>query len=84
MLQVVFRAYDSSYPNKFVESVLTVYVRRNLNGPGFVDIGNYQRTIWEDFPAGELLIDVSATDDDKGVSLTNRIPNGSGIECQTW
>ncbi len=55
--------YDSSNPSQRAEVKVMVTVQRNVNGPVFSD-GNYDARISENYPIGERVVTVSASDSD--------------------
>lgn len=69
-LEVV--VYDDAYTADRATSTVTINVNRNPSGPVFIDNLvpplTYTRLITENFPVGDVVIDVNATDSD-GVSL---------------
>jgi len=67
-LQVRIRAWDSAYPDNYVEGDLTINVRRNINRPQFA-INNVDFNLDDTFPSGEIVYNLTATDLDN-VRLT--------------
>lgn len=59
--QLVVRAYDSFYPQDFVEERVVIDVTRNEFAPEYINTP-YRVTIDEDTPVGRAVIDVNATD----------------------
>ena len=60
-------AYDSFYPNNIGTAQVQINVVRNPSPPVF-NLPSYQVTINENFPLGDVVVDVQAADND-GVSL---------------
>ncbi|XP_046564129.1 protocadherin Fat 1-like, partial [Haliotis rubra] len=58
---LVVRAYDSFYPQDFVEERVVIDVTRNEFAPEYINTP-YRVTIDEDTPVGRAVIDVNATD----------------------
>lgn len=56
------QAYDSAYPNNPTVCVVTINVIRNPSSPIF--IGNYEQTINENYPVGDVILTVTARDAD--------------------
>lgn len=71
LLQLEVIVYDNAYPTDRGTATVTVIVDRNPSGPQFTDNlpvpFTYTRVITEDFPLGNTVIDINATDSD-GVS----------------
>lgn len=59
-------AWDSANPDRRVSSELTITINRNPSGPVFKE-QVYERTISQNYPVGDLVVDVEAVDND-GVS----------------
>ena len=62
---LTMQAYDTAYPNNKAQANLIVQVRRNVNGPVFSpQPARYERTISENYPIGDVIVDLTATDAD--------------------
>lgn len=55
-------AYDSAYPSNPTVCTVTINVIRNPSSPIF--IGNYETTINENYPVGDVILTVTARDAD--------------------
>jgi hypothetical protein len=56
--------YDSVWPNNKQTGILTININRNPGKPEFTqDV--YERTINADFPVGDIILTVNATDSDQ-------------------
>lgn len=70
-LQLEVTVHDSLYVDDKATATVTIQVQRNPSTPRFTDNlavpFTYSRLITENFPVGDVVIDVNATDDD-GVS----------------
>ena len=62
-------AYDAFYPRNFGIATVTINIIRNPNAPVF-SLPSYQVTINENFPLGDVVVDVQASDLD-GVSVVH-------------
>lgn len=71
VLQLEVTVHDSFYVDDKATATVTIQVQRNPSAPRFTDNlpvpFTYTRLITENFPVGDVVIDVNATDDD-GVS----------------
>ncbi|KAL5018737.1 hypothetical protein ScPMuIL_004459 [Solemya velum] len=56
-------AWDSANPERRITSDLTIGVNRNPSGPIFTE-AIYERTISQNYPVGDIVVDVEATDGD--------------------
>ncbi len=66
-LQLLVRATYQGVRTQQAQAYVNVTVKRNENQPQFTQ-GEYRREILENFPLGESILQVSATDKDQGVS----------------
>ncbi|KAK3089813.1 hypothetical protein FSP39_006721 [Pinctada imbricata] len=68
-LQYTFKvaAYDSQDPTRRATADVTVQITRNPSGPFFLQTQNYETTIPETFPLGDLVINTTAVDNDGDV-----------------
>lgn len=67
VFQIVVEGYDSAWPQNVVQGTLTIFINRN---PGVITFSptEYSTTIDGDFPVGDIVFTLSASDTD-GVSL---------------
>lgn len=63
-IQVVVVLYDDANPNQKVTTELVFPIRRNEYGPKF-DSVLYSEEVSENFPLGEVILKVTATDRDE-------------------
>lgn len=61
--KIIFKVYDSSYPNNLEEVDFIINVRRNINGPRF-NPSAYRKEILDKQRLGEPLLTISANDPD--------------------
>ncbi len=66
--QLTITAYDSANPLNTVSTRVVVTVQRNQNGPVFQPSSTYQMVLVESFEVGEIVLTVSAQDQDENVS----------------
>ena len=69
--QLRVQAYDSAFPTQVAETDVTIFVVRNDNPPIFQN-EPYTAVLDEDFPIGQNMENVLATDAD-GVSAAHRV-----------
>ncbi|KAH3862863.1 hypothetical protein DPMN_025838 [Dreissena polymorpha] len=62
---VVVEVYDDFWPSNKHQGTLTVNVNRNPSSPVFSQPNGYFRTINADFPVGNVVLTVNATDSDQ-------------------
>ena len=62
------RATYEGVRTQTAEAYVNITVQRNENQPQFTS-GEYRKEIMENFPLGESILQVSATDKDVGVSM---------------
>ena len=66
--QLLVRATYEGVRTQTAEAYVNITVQRNENQPQFTS-GEYRKEIMENFPLGESILQVSATDKDVGVSI---------------
>ena len=74
------RAYDSAYPEDFVEKPIVIEVSRNEFYPRFIDTP-FRNKIDEQTIPGKMVLDVNATD--KNVNVRYQVGTHFGVECSS-
>ncbi|KAH3862855.1 hypothetical protein DPMN_025830 [Dreissena polymorpha] len=65
--QLVFRVWDSEYPDNYDEDILKLVPNRNPGKPTILNLAGLSTTIWDTHGLGEVIIRVNATDTDQRV-----------------
>ena len=75
--------YDTAYPDNYATGSLTVSVVRNANAPLFSQ-DEYSKSLDDQFPIGEDVLEVQATDLDQVMHSTPHLPCSHGYQLTAW
>lgn len=78
--QLVFVAYDTSNPTQKARAEVTVSVTRNEHAPVFSK-AIYEEEISENFPLGDVIVQVAATDIDSDDVLRYEVVEEEGSDA---
>ncbi|KAH3862832.1 hypothetical protein DPMN_025807 [Dreissena polymorpha] len=77
---LVFRVWDSEYPDNYDEDILKLVPNRNPGKPTILNLAGLSTTIWDTHGLGEVIIRVNATDTDPRDVLSWSILDAASLE----
>ena len=85
--QLSLIAYDSAYPEVQTSAQVIISVLRNVNGPIFLPVATYHKTLVDSFEVGSVVEQVTATDSDEQVRRLHSnlsIPTTTPTSMKKW
>jgi protocadherin Fat 4 len=71
-------AWDSEYPEQKISASVIIGVQRNVNGPVFRPSATYSKTIVDSFTVGDMVLQVTAVDQDTEDTIRYQLVEASG------